>query len=63
MVVRCLIDFRLRNIGADFIVEDEFISGKLYVLDEKENLRGEHGNKVPIIGVRHKFKMQKYNYF
>ncbi len=59
MVVKCLTDCRLTVSGVDVFTEDEFIKGRLYVLENEKDLIGEHGNRIPIIGFRHNFKVCK----
>ena len=61
VVVKCLTDCRLTVSGVDVFTEDEFIKGRLYVLEEDKDLIGEHGNRIPIIGFRHNFRPYRPN--
>jgi hypothetical protein len=61
VVVKCLVDCRLTVSGVDVFVEDEFIGGRLYVLEDDKNIIGEHGNRIPIVGFRYRFKPYRPN--
>ena len=59
MVVKCLVDCRIKVSDGVKTDQDEFVGGKLYVLGDDRNLTGEKGNKIPILGFRHNFKLCK----
>ena len=61
VVVKCLVDCRIKVSDGVKTNQDEFVGGKLYVLGDDRNLTGEKGNKIPIIGFWNNFKLYKPN--